>query len=145
MKLVYLDYNCFQRGFDDPLQTKIRLEATACEEIFARAERGDIKLVWSFMHQDENITCPFVERKMEVDRLSAICKKRIGPESEILSLARDFQQKGRLASKDAVHIACAHYAGCMFFITCDDVLIRRAKRLKLDMNVINPVDYIMGV
>ena len=33
----------------------------------------------------------------------------------------------------------------MVFITCDDVLIRRAKRLKLDMNVINPVDYIMGV
>jgi hypothetical protein len=24
--LVYLDYNCFQRGFDDPAQVRIRVE-----------------------------------------------------------------------------------------------------------------------
>ena len=25
MSLIYLDYNCFQRGFDDPSQTRIQM------------------------------------------------------------------------------------------------------------------------
>jgi len=59
MDLIYLNYNCFQRGFDDPRQIRIRMEALACQEIFLRAERNEIQLVWSFMHEDENIFCPF--------------------------------------------------------------------------------------
>ena len=35
--LVYLDYNCFQCGFDDPAQVRIQMEALACQEVFARA------------------------------------------------------------------------------------------------------------
>ena len=31
--LVYLDYNCFQRGFDDPAQVRIQMEALACQEV----------------------------------------------------------------------------------------------------------------
>ncbi|MGK7918877.1 MAG: hypothetical protein AB4080_02550, partial [Trichodesmium sp.] len=59
MDLIYLDYNCFQRGFDDPRQTRIQMEALACQELFIRAEVGTIKLVWSFMHLDETNLCPF--------------------------------------------------------------------------------------
>jgi hypothetical protein len=33
MHLLYLDYNCFQRGFDDPGQVRIQIEALACQEI----------------------------------------------------------------------------------------------------------------
>ena len=62
MSLIYLDYNCFQRGFDDRRQIKIQLEAFACAEIFTRAETRKIDLVWSFMHEDENTLCPFIER-----------------------------------------------------------------------------------
>lgn len=39
MDLIYLDYNCFQRVFDDPYQVKIQIEALSCEEIFRRAEK----------------------------------------------------------------------------------------------------------
>ncbi len=145
MDLIYLDYNCFQRGFDDPRQIKIQLEALACEEIFAKAERKNVRLVWSFMHDDENTLCPFMERKLEVDRLSALCKKRVGPEKEIHAFANDFQQKANLSSKDAIHVACAYYTKCKYFVTCDDVLIKRAKRLNLDIKVMNPVDYIREV
>ena len=145
MDLIYLDYNCFQRGFDDPYQIKIQLEALACEEIFARVERGKIKLVWSFMHEDENILCPFMERKLEVCCLSILCQVKVGPDEEICQLANDFQQKGNLSSKDALHLACAIYANSHFFITCDDELIKRAKRLNLELRIINPVDYIREV
>jgi hypothetical protein len=65
MELMYLDYNCFQRGFDDSRQVKIHLEALACQEVFARAERKEVNLAWSFMHEDENALCPFIESKIE--------------------------------------------------------------------------------
>lgn len=145
MDLIYLDYNCFQRGFDDSRQIKIQLEALACEEIFSKVERKNIRLVWSFMHEDENILCPFMERKIEVWRLSVLCKLRVGPDKEIYSLAKQFQEDANLSSKDAIHLACACHAKCKFFLTCDDELIRRAKRLSLEIKVINPVDYIREV
>ena len=47
MDLIYLDYNCFQRRFDDPSQIRIQLEALACEEIFLRAEIEEVRLAWS--------------------------------------------------------------------------------------------------
>jgi len=143
--LIYLDYNCFQRGFDDPRWIKIKLEALACEAIFVKAEKKGIKLIWSFMHEDENTLCPFMERKLEVFRLSSLCKTRILPDQQIFSLAKGFQQKARLSSRDAVHLACANQAQCDYFLTCDDDLIKRAKRLDLEMKVMNPVDYIREV
>jgi len=36
MDLVYMDYNCFQRGFDDPRQVRIRMEALASQEILGQ-------------------------------------------------------------------------------------------------------------
>ena len=55
MDLIYLDYNCFQRRFDDPNQIRIQMEALACQEIFNRAEAQIVQLIWSFMHEDELI------------------------------------------------------------------------------------------
>jgi predicted nucleic acid-binding protein len=145
MELIYLDYNCFQRGFDDHRQTKIHLEALACQEVFTKAENKEVKLVWSFMHEDENALCPFPERKIEVLRLSALCKVRISPRGDIRTAAKDFQKKAGLSSKDALHLACAHSADCTAFLTCDEELIKRSKKLNLPTKIMNPVDYIREV
>lgn len=142
MDLIYLDYNCFQRGFDDPRQVRIQMEALACQEIFVKAEEGKVRLVWSFMHEDETGLCPFPERKYGVMRLAALCKVRVGPEEEIYNLAKSFQEKRRLSTKDAIHLASASCIGADVFLTCDDRLLRQAKRLKLKTVVMNPVDYI---
>lgn len=145
MDLIYLDYNCFQRGFDDPRQIKIQLEALACEEIFKQADAKAIRLVWSFMHEDENTLCPFVERKLVVSRLSTLCKIRVAPDRRIYHLARNFQQKAKISAKDAVHLACACHAQCRFFLTCDDALIKRTQNLNLKIKIMNPVEYIREV
>ena len=63
MDLIYLDYNCFQRRFDDPNQIRIQIEALACQEIFNRAEAKVVQLIWSSMHEDETLLCPFPERQ----------------------------------------------------------------------------------
>jgi hypothetical protein len=140
--LIYLDYNCFQRGFDDPTQVRIQMEALACQEIFSQTENGKCQLIWSFMHEDENLLCPFPDRKYEVIRLSALCQIRVGPEDKIRNLSQSFQRKAKLSAKDAIHLACGVYSGATFFLTCDDGLIKRAKRLKLNVIVMNPVDYV---
>jgi len=80
VELLYLDYNCFQRGFDDPRQVRIQMEALACQEIFEMAERENVHLVWSFMHEDESMLCPFPARKQEALRLSTLCRARVGPD-----------------------------------------------------------------
>jgi predicted nucleic acid-binding protein len=142
MDVVYLDYNCFQRGFDDPRQTRIQMEALACQELFARAEAGAIQLIWSFMHEDETLLCPFAERKYEVLRLGVLCKVRVEPLEAVRRLAKTLQKRGKLGARDAVHLACALHAGADYFVTCDDGLLKQAKRLKLGIEVVNPVDYV---
>ncbi|MDJ0599164.1 MAG: hypothetical protein QNJ37_10040 [Crocosphaera sp.] len=140
--LIYLDYNCFQRGFDDLRQIRIQIEALACQNIFLQAEADDINLAWSFMHQDETLLCPFSQRKQEVLRLSRLCTIKIAPNTQIYQLANSFQQIQGLSSKDAVHVACADYIKANFFITCDDSLIKKANKLSLPMYIMNPIDYI---
>ncbi len=87
MTLLYLDYNCFQRSFDDPTQIRIQIKALACQEIFTRVEQqADLELIWSFMHQDETILCPFPDRKIEALRLARLCQHKIGPEQAIYDI-----------------------------------------------------------
>lgn len=143
--LVYLDYNCFQRGFDDPVQVRIQMEALACQEVFARAARTEITLAWSFMHEDETILCPFPARRQEAFRLATLCKVRIAPVEAIRTLAHSLQAQSKLSAKDALHLACATQVGAVYFLTCDDGLIRQAKRLKLPVTILNPVDYVRKV
>jgi hypothetical protein len=142
MDLIYLDYNCFQRRFDDPSQVRIQIEALACQEIFNWAEAQTVQLIWSFMHEDETLLCPFPERQEFALELATLCQIRVGPEDAIYSLAQELMQQGKFSAKDILHVACAGYAQANFFLTCDDALMRQAKKLTLACEVMNPVDYI---
>jgi hypothetical protein len=142
MDLVYLDYNCFQRRFDDPGQTRIQIEALACQEIFNRAESKTVQLIWSFMHEDESLLCPFPERRDFALELSTLCQIRIAPEETIYTLAQALLRQGNFSAKDILHVACAVHAQADLFITCDDALLRQTRKLTLSFEVMNPVDYI---
>lgn len=144
MALVYLDYNCFQRRFDDSRQIRIQMEALACQAIFNQAEEGQIQLIWSFMHEDETLLCPFPERQEFVMELSSICQVRVGPENSIYTLAQELAQRGKFSAKDILHVACAVHSQADYFITCDDSLLRQARKLSLPIQLLNPVNYIQG-
>ena len=140
--LIYLDYNCFQRGFDDQRQVRIRMETVACEAVFSKAEDGEVHLVWSFMHEDESALCPFPERKLEAASLSALCRTRMGPTEDVRRMALSFQRKAPLSAKDALHLACARVAGANVLLTCDDEFLKLASRAAPDVESLNPVDYV---
>ena len=141
--LLYLDYNCFQRGFDDPRQVRIRMETEACEALFAEAESRQADLVWSFMHQDENNRCPFPERRDEIARLATVCRVRVGPDEAIKGLANEVQRKAGLRPKDALHVAVAIHVKADAFVTCDDEIVEKAARLPIALWVANPVRYLL--
>jgi predicted nucleic acid-binding protein len=141
--LLYLDYNCFQRSFDDQKQVRIRLEAVACEAIFAEAEQGKVELAWSFMHQDENAVCPYLNRKSEVLRLSELCEVKIAPDPKIKKLALELQALKRLGAKDALHVACAVHCHADMFVTCDDVLERKCGEKIGNLVIMNPTKYVL--
>lgn len=142
MDLIYLDYNCFQRRFDNPNQIRIQMEALACQELFNQAELQTVQLIWSFMHEDETLLCPFPERRDFALELSTLCQTRIGPAQAVYDLAQAFMQQGKFSAKDVLHVACAVYAQANFFLSCDDALLRQAKKLALTCEVMNPVNYI---
>jgi len=142
LDLVYPDYNCFQREFDDRSQVRVQLEILACQELFARAEAGVVTLVWSFVHEDEARMCPVLKRRMGALRLSLHCAVRVGPDEAIRGRARALQQAANLGANDAVHIACAAEAGAGYFVTCDDSLLKRARGLVPGLAVLNPLAYV---
>jgi predicted nucleic acid-binding protein len=94
------------------------------------------------MHEDETLLCPFPERQEFALELSTLCQIRIGPEDAVYSLSQQLMQQGKFSAKDILHVACASYTNANFFFTCDDALMRRAKKLTLACEVLNPVDYI---
>jgi predicted nucleic acid-binding protein len=140
--LLYLDYNCFQRGFDDLRQLRIRREAEACQKIFTLAESGQVDLIWSFIHDEETALCPFPTRRAEALRSARLCGTYITHHTEILFDALEFQQRAALSAKDALHLASATFAKAEILLTCDDSFRKRALRLKLNLPILNPSEYI---
>jgi hypothetical protein len=43
---------------------------------------------------------------------------------------------------DAAHLACAEAAACDRFLTCDDRVLRRTRRVRVGLRVQNPRDYV---
>ena len=145
MKL-YCDMNVYNRCFDEQTQLRIRLESTAIEGIYAMAEAGLLTLTWSFVLEYENSLNPHADRKEWVQLLSRLCEDKIAPSSAILTLAGRVAKDGKLKPRDALHVACAEFAACDYFVTCDDVVIKRLARqiriLELKVEAINPVEFI---
>lgn len=142
MDLLYLDHNCFQRAFDDLRQVRIQLEALACQDVFMRAEKGLVRLAWSFMHEDELDWCPFPKRQAGVQTLLKLCSLYVSLDNEIERQALQFEHSAHLSAKDSLHLAAAESVGTRHLLTCDDDFIRRAGKLKTNTRVMNPLQYV---
>ncbi len=42
---------------------------------------------------------------------------------------------------DAAHLACAEAAACTYLLTCDDQMLRTARRVSVGVQVYNPLTY----
>lgn len=121
---IYLDNCCFNRPFDSQVQPRIRLETEAKLRIQERVVTGEIELAWSYLLDYENAANPFEERRTTVSSWRARAIVDVVESPALLEKARSLVARG-LRSKDALHVACAVEAGCDYFVTTDDSLLRK--------------------
>lgn len=128
---------------------RVRFESMAIDILFELVEKGRYDLLWSFILKYENSRNPFVERRLHINSISALCSETIKPDDGIKSMARVIVESSNAKDKDALHLASAIYGGCKYFITCDDKLIgtikgnRKAlKDVMGKIRICNPIDFL---
>lgn len=119
---IYLDNCCFNRPFDDQSQLKIHLEAQAKLYVQQQIKNGVYQLVWSYVLEFENKKNPFDIRKNAIAPWKEIAIENVKEKEEILIFAESLLSKG-IKLYDALHISCAVYAQCEYFLTTDKKLL----------------------
>ena len=141
-KKVYLDVCCFNRPFDPQDDIRVRLETEAKLEVQDRIQNKQLELVWSYVMDFENSANPFDERREAIEKWRRYALTDIGESKEALEKAECIMRKG-IQSKDALHVACAIMAGCNYFLTTDDKILKKMKECD-EIEVINPADFLLG-
>ena len=142
MRKIYLDNCCFNRPFDPQDDIRIRLESEAKLEIQERVQNKKLDLVWSYILDFENNANPFDERKEVISEWRKYASVDIEESKELLEKAEFIAKKG-IGKKDSLHIACAIIAGCDYFLTTDDEILRRMKNQD-EIKVVDPTDFLLG-
>lgn len=137
---IYLDNCCFNRPFDDQRSVRIRIETEAKIFIQSKIIQKEIELVWSYILDYENKFNPFEERKNAIQLWKKHAVAYVDENEKILETALKLTNY-KMKPKDALHVACAVNLRCPYFLTTDDILIKKGKNLK-NIEIINPVDYI---
>ena len=140
---LYLDNCCFNRPFDDQSQIRIRLETEAKlkvqEEI--RAER--FHLVWPYILDYENQKNPYQERRIRISKWKKYAIVDIEEKSTIIETAKELSKKG-FHKVDSLHIACAIFSNCKYFLTTDDHILKPADLLD-NIKINDPMGFIREI
>jgi len=137
---VYLDNCCFNRPFDDQGQVRIRLEAEAKLHIQEQIVEGRLEIVWSYVLDYENDANPFEERKRAIAGWKQRAIVDVEETEEVLAQAKALAAL-QLSSGDALHVACAIVSSCEYFVTTDDLLLKRAARVRR-LKIVDPPTFI---
>lgn len=148
--ILYMDMNVYYRVFDDQSQPRINNETKSIEIILKVIERWNYKLCWSYILERENMANPSQDMRKEVKTIAdMLCNVYIKWEKEIDIIARTIIKNSNAKPLDALHLACAVYGKCDYFITCDDKFIKTIKNNKEkfkniigSVKIINPLDFI---
>lgn len=124
---IYLDNCCFNRPFDSQAHPRVRLETEAKLHIQERVVAGEIELTWSYILDYENAANPFEERRAAVGSWRKRSVVDVVETPSLLNNAKSLIELG-IRSKDALHVACAVEAGCEYFVTTDDTLLKKLAR-----------------
>ena len=120
---VYLENCCFNRPYDDQKHLKIELETKAKLFIQSLVVKKEIDLVWSYMLDYENSKNISKQKSEAIQRWQKLAIEDVDFNSEINRMSNAIQKKG-IKNADAIHVACAIYAVCDYFISVDKQLLK---------------------
>ena len=140
---IYLDASTLNRPFDDHRLSRNRLEAEAVLAILEWIETGKIELISSAALVYENMMSPLIERREYVTTYLALATTFVVTDPVLLQRAREFETQG-IRPLDALHLASAERGHAASFVTCDDRILKRARRGKLDtrLTIGTPVEFV---
>ena len=125
---IYLDCCCLQRPLDDQTQPRIRVETEAVLAILTAAHSGDLTLLSSEALEYELSRIPDNARRNEALSLLSLTAERLAMTDEMEKMADLLETRG-IGAMDAVHLAMASCAHADYFVTCDDKLVRKARKI----------------
>ena len=138
---VYLDNCAYNRPFDDQSQIRIFLETQAKLHIQRLISGNRLVLTCSYMSFYENNDNPHEGRQFPIGDFLNYASQFVNyDKAEKIELKASEIMGYRIKNKDAIHIACSIEAGCDYFITTDDDLVKRYAGS--EVIVCNPVDFI---
>ena len=135
---VYLDNCCYNRPYDDQRQLKIELETKAKLFIQNMAIENKIDLIWSYILDYENSQNNHFQRASAIQKWQDIAIDDVDETPEIIDTSKVIQQTG-VKGVDALHIACAIYAECDYFITVDKRIMKYNNN---KIKICDPVEFI---
>jgi len=132
---IYLDLCVYNRPFDDQGQPRIVVETVEFMFLLEKAINKEMTIINSFVLEYENSKSPLIDRRDKIDDLLKIASEYVRYSERLENRAEEIEKRGFMAM-DALHIACAEAAKSDFFITCDDLLLRKGKANKDKLKVI---------
>lgn len=140
MPKIYLDNCCYNRPYDNQLQMKINLEAQAKLYIQKLIVEKKLELVYSFISRYENSLNPYAIRRDTISDFFCNASEYVSEENidVIKEKAKEIMKTG-VKLKDALHVACAIYARCDYFLSTDKRLLKYSTS---EIKLINPIDFV---
>jgi predicted nucleic acid-binding protein len=141
---IYLDTSVYNRPFDDQSQTRIRLETEGFLAILEKAMSGTVYVVGSSVLFYENSKNPLADRRERINGYFQIILNPVNLNNGIVEKAQIFAGKG-FDPIDSLHLACAEFGKSEYFITCDDNILKKRKRLEgvAKMELCSPIEFIV--
>jgi len=135
---VYLDNCCFNRPHDDQRQLKIELETKAKLFIQSLIAANKLSLTWSYILDYENSKNSHMQKALAIQKWQTLAVEDVSETPEILKISDEIQKTG-IKTVDSLHLACAIYSKCDYFITVDKRILNYGGK---DITVCNPIDFI---
>lgn len=138
--LIYLDVCVLSRPFDDQHYLRIRLETEAVNLILSKVKKGQYKLLVSPVHIKEIDAISDVYERIELQTILDTFGERIVVDAgKTRKRAEELIDSG-FGVADAAHAAFAEMVGSPF-ISCDDRLVKKCLKHKVEVWCGNPVAF----
>jgi hypothetical protein len=134
---IYLDVCCLCRPFDNQSEDRVRLEATAVQEIIRRCN-DEFVLVTSEAVIEEISEIPDIKKRLRVEKIVSFSKENILIDEGIIARMYEFIEIGG-NPMDSLHIACAERAGALLLTTDDDLVTFFKSNQCIHVRIENPV------
>jgi predicted nucleic acid-binding protein len=139
--LIYLDTSVYNRPFDDQKQPRIWLETLAFSVILQMIKNESVLLITSSVIAYETSRNPDSLRRNWIDKVVKQAKSTQLVNEAIRQRAQDLEKLG-IKALDALHVASAEMANVVYFVTCDDRLIKRYQTIQKSMTICSPTGFV---